>query len=190
MSNKLFIPIILGSARRGRQSPKVARFLAERLRRTEVETEILDLAEYNFPIMEERLRMLTDAPAGVVEFGEKLRRADAVLIVTPEYNNGYPGVLKNALDYFGPAEYKDKPFGIATVSAGGFGGQMCLSQLRLVTLGLGGFPIPAAFPVSVVQNSFDDDGNPSEERYEKSAAAFIGSLKWYAEAVAAQKSKG
>jgi NAD(P)H-dependent FMN reductase len=166
----------------------VAKFLAARLGQ-QAETEILDLAEYDFPMMEERLRMEENPPAGLREFSEKLQRADALLIVSPEYNGGYPGVLKNALDYFGPAEYKNKPFGIATVSAGGFGGQMCLSQLRLIALGLGGFPIPAAFPVSVVQNSFDEDGNPLEERYEKSAAAFIGSLRWYAEAIAAQKSK-
>jgi NAD(P)H-dependent FMN reductase len=186
----IYIPIIVGSTRRGRQSPKVALFLAERLRRTgQAETEILDLAEYNFPMMEERLRMQETPPPGLVEFSAKLQRADAILVVSPEYNNGYPGVLKNALDYFGPAEYKNKPFGIATVSAGGFGGQMCLSQLRLIALGLGGFPIPAAFPVSVVQNSFDDEGNPAEARYEKSATAFLGSLVWYAEAVAAQKSK-
>ena len=183
----LYIPIILGSTRRGRQSPKVARFLAERLGR-QAETEILDLAEYDFPMMEERLRMQETPPSGVAEFSGKLQRADAILIVSPEYNNGYPGALKNALDYFGPPEYKNKPFGIATVSAGGFGGQMCLSQLRLVTLGLGGFPIPAAFPVSNINSSFDDEGNPSEERYEKSAAAFLGSLIWYAEAIAARKS--
>ena len=182
------IPIILGSTRNGRQSPKVARFLAERLRRAgQTETEILDLLEYNFPLLEERLRLLSEPPPGLAEFGAKLQRADAILIVTPEYNNGYPGVLKNALDYFGPTEYKNKPFGIATVSAGGFGGQMCLSQLRLITLGLGGFPIPAAFPVSNINSSFDDEGNPAEERYEKSAAAFLGSLLWYAEAVAAKK---
>ena len=187
----VYIPIILGSTRRGRQSPKVAHFLVERLRKTgQAETEILDLAEYNFPVMVERLRMLETPPEGLAEFGEKLRRADAILIVTPEYNNGYPGVLKNALDYFGPPEYKNKPFGIATVSAGGFGGLMCLSQLRLVTLGLGGFPIPASFPVSVVQNSFDDEGNTTEARYEKSAATFLSTLIWYAEAVVAQKSKG
>jgi NAD(P)H-dependent FMN reductase len=184
----LFIPIILGSARRGRMSPRVAKFLAARLGQ-QAETEILDLAAYDFPIMEERLRMQETPPAGVKEFSEKLQRADALLIVSPEYNNGYPGVLKNALDYFGPAEYKNKPFGIATVSAGGFGGQMCLSQLRLIALGLGGFPIPAAFPVSTVQNSFDEDGNLLEERYEKSAAAFIASLLWHTEAVATQKSK-
>jgi NAD(P)H-dependent FMN reductase len=53
----LYIPVILGSLRRGRQTPKVARFIAERMARTnQAEVEILDLLAYHFPIMEERLR--------------------------------------------------------------------------------------------------------------------------------------
>lgn len=90
-----YIPIILGSTRRGRQSPKVARFVAERLRRTEgIETKILDLLEYNFPIMEERLRFSADPPPGLREFGAEVDRADSIVIVSPEYNNGYPGVRR------------------------------------------------------------------------------------------------
>ena len=143
-----YIPIILGSTRRGRQSPRVARFLADRMKRFPlIETEILDLLEYNFPIMEERLRLRDDPPPRLREFSEKIGRADSIVIVTPEYNNGYPGVLKNALDYLLP-EYQRKPVAIVTVSAGGFGGINCLAQLRLVTLGMGAFPIPAALPVS------------------------------------------
>ena len=52
-----YIPIILGSTRRGRQSAKVARFVESRMKKSErIETEILDLLDYNFPMMEERLR--------------------------------------------------------------------------------------------------------------------------------------
>ena len=187
---RFYIPVILGSTRRGRQSPKVARFIAERMRRNErVETEILDLAEYDFPIMEERLRFRDDPPPGLREFGEKVARSDSLVIVTPEYNNGYPGVLKNALDYLLP-EYQRKPIAIVTVSAGGFGGINCLAQLRLVTLGMGAFPIPASLPVSRVQDSFDDEGNPKDESYEKRAAAFIAEVLFFAEAIAVQKAKG
>jgi NAD(P)H-dependent FMN reductase len=184
-----YIPIILGSTRRGRQSPKVARFVYERMRRNErIETEILDLLEYDFPIMEERLRLRDDPPPGLREFSAKIARADALVIVTPEYNNGYPGVLKNALDYLLP-EYRRKPIGIVTVSAGGFGGLNCLAQLRLVTLGMGAFPIPASLPVSRVQDSFDEDGTPTDPTYEKRAEAFIAEVLWFAEAVATQKAK-
>jgi NAD(P)H-dependent FMN reductase len=167
----------------------VARFIAERMRRNgSIETEILDLAEYNFPIMEERLRLRDDPPPGLREFSEKVARSDSLVIVTPEYNNGYPGVLKNALDYLLP-EYQRKPIAIVTVSAGGFGGINCLAQLRLVALGMGAFPIPAALPVSRVQDSFDEEGNPKDDSYEKRAQAFITEVLFFAEAIAVQKAK-
>jgi len=186
---RFYIPIILGSVRRGRQSPRVARFLAERMRRTgRIETEILDLAEYNFPIMEERLHYRDDPPPGLPEFGAKLARADALVIVAPEYNNGYPGVLKNALDYFYP-EYKRKPVGISTVSGGDFGGVNCLAQLRPVILNLGAFPIPASFPVPRVQDNFDEEGNPRNPSFEQWAARFLTELLWFTEAVTAQKAR-
>src|SRR5205085_2527611 len=189
VQNRFYIPVILGSTRRGRQSPKVARFITERMRRNEkIETEILDLLEYNFPIMEERLRFRDDPPLGLREFSEKVARSDSLVIVTPEYNNGYPGVLKNALDYLLP-EYQRKPIAIVTVSAGGFGGINCLAQLRLVTLGMGAFPIPAALPVSRVQDSFDEEGNPKDDAYEKRAQAFIAEVLFFAEAIAVQKAK-
>src|ERR1700722_19560907 len=80
----LYIPIICGSTRRDRQSIKVARFVLARLKaRAGVETELLDLQEYNFPIMEERLHRRDDPPPGVVEFGGKIGRADAIIIVSP-----------------------------------------------------------------------------------------------------------
>ena len=184
-----YIPVILGSTRKGRQSLRVARFVSERMRQSErIETEILDLLEYDFPIMEERLRLTEDPPQGLTEFSEKLARSDSIVIVTPEYNNGYPGVLKNALDYLLP-EYKRKPIGIVTVSAGGFGGINCLAQLRLVTLGMGAFPIPASLPVSRVQDSFDEDGNPLDPSYEKRVRSFIEEVLWFAEAITTQKAK-
>ena len=84
-----FIPVILGSTRRDRQSPKVAKFVIERMRRREeIEVELLDLADYDFPIMEERLRFRDDPPPRLQEFADKIARADSIVIVTPEYNNG------------------------------------------------------------------------------------------------------
>jgi len=184
-----YIPIILGSTRRGRQSAKVARFVADRMQKDErIETEILDLLDYNFPMMEERLRLRDDPPLRVPEFSSRIARADAVVIVSPEYNNGYPGVLKNALDYLGP-EYKRKPVAIVTVSGGGFGGLNALAQLRLITLGMDAFPIPASLPFSRVQDVFAEDGTLKELAYEKRADAFIAEVLWFAEAIATQKAK-
>src|SRR5437763_2447945 len=169
----LFIPIIAGSTRRDRQSIKVALFILARLQqRKTAETELLDLLEYDFPIMEERLHHRDDPPPRLKEYAEKIDRADALIIVSPEYNNGYPGVLKNALDYLLP-EYERKPIGIVTVSAGGYGGITCLALLRLVTLGMGAFPIPENLAVSRVHETFADDGTPKDPAYEKRAATFL-----------------
>ncbi len=93
------------------------------------------------------------------------------------------------LDYLLPG-YRRKPIAIVTVSAGGFGGLNCLAQLRLVTLGLWAFPVPASLPVSRVQESFDEDGNPKVPSYEKRAKAFIDEVLWFTEAIATQKDKG
>src|SRR5437016_9454511 len=184
-----YIPIIVGSTRRDRQSIKVARFVFARLQqRRDAETELLDLLEYNFPIMEERLHRRDDPPPRSQEFADKIARADSIIIVTPEYNNGYPGVLKNALDYFLP-EYERKPIGIVTVSAGGFGGLTCLAQLRLVPIGMGAFPIPESLPVARVRDSFKDDGTPNDPAYEKRAALFLDEVLWFAEAIADRKAK-
>lgn len=184
-----YIPVILGCTRRGRQSHKVAKFVVARMEQREpIETELLDLDEYDFPIMEERLRFRDDPPPHLEEFAAKIKRADGLVIVTPEYNNGYPGVLKNALDYLLP-EYHRKPIAIVTVSAGGFGGLNCLAQLRLVTLGMGAFPIPASLPISRVQDSFNEDGSPTDQSYEKRVEPFIDEVLWFTEAIATQKAK-
>jgi NAD(P)H-dependent FMN reductase len=182
------IPIICGSTRRDRQSIKVARFVLTRLQqRRDVKTELLDLLELNFPIMEERLHRRDDPPPGLKEFGEKIGAADSFIIVTPEYNNGYPGVLKNALDYLLP-EYERKPVGIVTVSAGGFGGINCLAQLRLVCLGMGAVPIPENLSISRVQDAFKDDGT-YDHAYDKRAEGFLDEVLWFTEAIAARKAK-
>ncbi len=182
----MYIPVILGSTRRGRQSDTVARFLSARLAAKSIHTEILDLADFNFPVMEERLSRRDDPPPRLREFAAKIAAADALLIVTPEYNSGYPGVLKNALDYL-YAEYKHKPVGIATVSAGMFGGLSALAQLRQVVLALSAYPVPASFPVRSVQDNFADDGTPRDPIYEKSAEAFLRELLWLTDAVVRQK---
>ena len=182
----LRIPVLLGSVRRKRQSPKVARWITEALQADiRISSELLDLEELALPMMEERHRMRDDSPPGALKLSETLAEADGLVIVTPEYNNGYPGVLKNALDYLLP-ELKRKPVGVITVSAGGFGGISCLAQLRLVLLAMGAAPIPASLPVSRVGQSFSDEG-PTDADFDDRATRFIDQLVWWTEAVRRQR---
>jgi NAD(P)H-dependent FMN reductase len=123
-------------------------------------------------------------PPALAGFASALAGADAILIVAPEYKNGYPGVLKNALDHLPPNIFRRKPIGICTVSSGGFGGINCLAQLRLVCLAMGGVPIPVHLPISHVKESFGDDGALLNPKIDVRAAEFLSELLWYAEALA------
>lgn len=184
-----YIPVILGSIRRNRESAKVAGFVIASLRKRPcLSTELLDLKVFNLPMMEERLRFRDDVPPRVREFSEHISRADGIVIVTPEYNSGYPGVLKNALDYL-KDEYRRKPFGIVTVSSAWSGGMLCLTALRQVILHLGGIPIPAILPVPRVQESFDNKGNPLDQAFPRRVHAYLDELLWFTEALAAQRKR-
>ncbi len=184
-----YIPVLLGSVRLGRQSPKVAHYLLSKLNSSkQAQSELLDLKDFGFPIMEERLGHIDSPPEGLEEFSEKVKKADALLIVSPEYNGSYPGVLKNAIDYLKP-EFARKAIGLSTVSAGGFGGINCLGHLQHLFLSLGALVVPTNFPVSKVQNTFDDEGKLLDPSVEKRANRFIDDLLWYTEALANQRAK-
>jgi NAD(P)H-dependent FMN reductase len=181
----LDIPILLGSSRIGRQSCKVARFIFSRMTvDPRFNTELLDLGSYDFPIMEQRLSEMKIVPPGLQSFSDKLEHADGLLIVSPEYKGGVPGVLKNALDYLKPGILRRTPVGICTVSSGGFGGVNCLMQLRLTILALGGLPIPDSLPVSKVQELFDEEGQPRDATWLLNSRHFIDELLFYAKALA------
>jgi len=170
-------------------SPRVAKYIQRRLDESgKAKTELLDLFEYNFPVMEERLHKRDDPPSRLKEFSEKIAAADAVVIISPEYNNGYPAVLKNAIDYLLP-EFKRKPVGIVTVSNGQFGGLNALSQLRMVLISMGSILVPARFPVTKVGETFDENGNPLQPWVEKTANNFLKELFWLSEAVTEKMSR-
>jgi NAD(P)H-dependent FMN reductase len=183
------IPIILGSIREGRQSPRVAKFIEQKLRATgRVDPQILDLKEFDLPMMEERLHLLADPPEQVVRFGRAIAAADAVVVVSPEYNGSYPGVLKNAIEYLAK-EYKRKPFGIVTTSSGNFGGISAQGALRLLALAVGAYPLAVGFPVSRVGESIAEDGTAIDPAYDKRVEGWLGELLWTTEAFADKRAK-
>ena len=145
-----------------------------------VTSPLLDLSELDFPIMERRLADMADPPPGLGQFSATIAAADALMIVTPEYKNGYPGSLKNALDYLVAGILRRKPVAICTVSSGGFGGINCLAQLRLVILAMGGLPIPEALPISNVRSVFAANGTLLKPGFDADARSLVTNLCWYA----------
>lgn len=179
----LRIPVLSGSIRAGRNTPRLAMLLARKLaERGDVDTSVIDLADLHLPLLEERLKNLADPPVGLVQLAGEVAGADAVLIATPEYNKGYPAALKNAVDALGD-EWKRKPIGIAAHSTGAFGGTVVLQQLRAVMLGLGAVPIPATLNVPHVTKALAEDGSSLDSAVEDRAARFVQELCSYATAL-------
>ncbi|HEY3124367.1 MAG TPA: NAD(P)H-dependent oxidoreductase, partial [Thermoanaerobaculia bacterium] len=128
---QLFLPVILGTPRQGRRSEHVARFVVSQLETMpDVETVLIDLRTTTFPTSDEG-EALKDPV-----FSATMNRMDGLVIVVPEYNHGYPGMLKHALDT-NLKEYIHKPVGLCGVSAGPWGGTRAVENLLPVLRELG-----------------------------------------------------
>lgn len=183
------IAIISASVRLGRKSHRVALYLKNYLEENNLaEVNLVDLAAYNFPIFEERLRLIPQPTKDILAFASAINEADGVIIVTPEYNGGYPASLKNIIDLL-YAEWKRKPIAFSTVSEGGFGGTQVITSLQFSLWKIGALTIPAMFPIPTVEKMFDETGQPSDpETTNKKALNFVKELIWWIEAKQKQES--
>lgn len=168
----LFIPVVLGTARKGRASENVAHFVFEEVKKQEgVETALIDILELK----------LSGEDAGEAikhpEFSAHMERADGLVLVVPEYNHGYPGLLKHALDS-NLKEYIHKAVGICGVSAGGFGGTRVIENLLPVMRELGLVTIFWDGNFSGAQKLFDESGKILDASYEKRIDKFLKELIW------------
>jgi NAD(P)H-dependent FMN reductase len=177
------IAIISSSVRTGRISHRVALYFKNFLETNELATaEILDLYEYNFPLFDERLRLQQNPSGAALDFAQRIKSADGVIIVTPEYNGGYPASIKNVIDLL-YAEWQRKPVAISTVSDGVFGGSQVIISLQYSLWKIHAWTVPAMFPVPEAQDSFDEQGIPVDKTaIDKRATIFINELLWCIEA--------
>lgn len=168
----LFIPVILGTVRKGRASENVAKFVYEETKKREgVTTELIDLRDLKLAI-DDAGEAIKDA-----KFSETIQRADGLVLVVPEYNHGYPGILKHALDS-NLKEYIHKAAGICGVSAGGFGGTRMIQNLLPVLRELGLVTIFWDGNFSGSQNLFDGEGKLLDQSYVQRIDKFLGELIW------------
>ena len=173
-SRPLSIPVILGTPRQGRLSEHVARVMVEQLcQRQDVQTTLVDVRALRFPS--------TDAGESIKDpqFSETVLRADGLIIVAPEYNHGYPGILKHVLDT-NLKEYIHKPVGLCGVSAGGFGGTRVVESLLPVMRELGLVTIFWDVNVSAAGKAFDANGQLLDTALPRRADKMIDELLWMA----------
>ncbi|RZM07367.1 MAG: NADPH-dependent oxidoreductase [Pedobacter sp.] len=173
------IAILSASVRQGRNSHRVALYFQQYIQDNNIaNVDMIDLAEYNFPIFEERLQYMPAPEANVLDFQRRINEADGILLVTPEYNGGYPSSLKNVIDLL-YKEWQKKPIALTTVSAGPFGGAQVTTSLVFSLWKIGAWVVPAMFPVPQVQNNYDENGVPKEkESTDKRAKKFLDELIW------------
>lgn len=175
MSTRLFIPVILGTPRQGRQSEYVARFIVEQIsQRQDLETVLIDIR--TVPITTDDAGEAIKDP----QFSAKMERADGLIIVVPEYNHGYPGLLKHVLDTC-LKEYIHKAVGLCGVSAGPFGGTRVIQNLLPVMRELGLMTIFYDLNFGNVQKLFDESGNLIDKpTYIRRMERFMNELVWMA----------
>jgi NAD(P)H-dependent FMN reductase len=182
--------VILGSTREGRFGEKAAGWALDRLgkKRRDLSVEPIDLRDYPMPFYEQAVspaRGHREYPPEVARWAEKVEAAEGYLIVTPEYNHGYPAVLKNALDQVFP-ELNRKP--VAFVGYGNAGAARAIEQLRLVCVELEMAPLrhavhilPAVMiPARQAEGPFDPEVFASlDERLD----TVVDDLVWWAKAL-------
>lgn len=142
---------------------------------------LIDLLEADLPET-----MVNNASEAVTRLGLQLASADAMVIVTPEYNHGYPASLKAAIDWY-QNEWWAKPVGF--VSYGGVsGGLRAVEQLRQIFPEVHAMTVRDSVSFQNIWQLFDAQGRLTDsERYERSAAKMLGQLRWWSHALKGAK---
>ena len=161
MQNALKLKIIVGSTRQGRFGRKVGDWVAdEAAKHGAFETQILDLAEINLPFLNDAvlpmMRHGVYEDEAVQRWADQVADGEAFIIVTPEYNHGYPGVLKNAIDSI-YHEWADKPIGFVGYSSTPGAARGAVAQLLPIVYRLKLTPVAPSVNIPNLRPEGPDD---------------------------------
>ena len=174
LTSKLFLPIILGTNRKERKSVFVAEWLRQEMSKSsEIETRLFDVRDFALP-QDDYGTVIKDA---FPEWRDAIIRADGLVIVTPEYNHGYPGALKSVLDLL-LKEYIHKSVAFVGVSATPWGGTRVIEAMVPMVRELGLTATFADLNFPLVQDKFDQDGALLDKAYERRGKDFLTELVW------------
>ena len=179
------LAVIIGSVRQGRFGPTVARWFAGQAEEhPDLDVDVIDLAEFPLPM---ELPGYGSSPSRDVvrvlsRLTPRLAAADAIVVVTPEYNHSFPAALKNVIDWHGK-EWQAKPVGF--VSCGGLsGGLRATEALRVVLAELHAVTVRDTVSFHGAHGQFDDRGDPINPAESNAAAkVLIDQLVWWGRAL-------
>jgi NAD(P)H-dependent FMN reductase len=178
VTRPVFIPIILGTPRQGRLTEPATNFVfGEVSKRSDIETELIDIRK--IPVA------LNDAGEALKnsQFSTTVARADGLILVVPEYNHSFPGLLKHVLDT-NLKEYIHKAVGVCGVSAGPFGGARMIQSLVPVLRELGLVTIFSDVYFGTAGKLFDPaTGKITDPAYRGRVGKFLDELVWMSRAL-------
>lgn len=174
------LKIIIASTRPGRKGPLFANWIYELAQAVpEFKTELVDLAVVNLPFMDEpnHPRLGQYSHQHTKNWSATINEADAFILVTPEYNYGFPATIKNAIDFLFH-EWRHKP--IAFLSYGGVaGGTRSIQMLKLTLTALEMVPLTTAINIPFFTHHIKDDVFvPTEEHIKTADLIFLELKKW------------
>lgn len=180
------IEIITGSPRENSVTYRVALFLQKFLtEHTQHRVNILDVREWNLPMLQHVFVSVEATPDEFKPLSEHMFKADAFILVTPEYNGSYTPAMKNLLDHY--PKQSHKAFGIVTASPGVMGGIRATQQMQLLINALFGIASPYMLVVGNVDKRFDGEGNLLDASFQKSIDVFVKEFLWLAESLRPEK---
>lgn len=177
------LKIILASTRPGSIAPALGSWVADTARGSGLfdRVEVLDLAEINLPFLDEphHPRLGKYTRPHTLAWSDAVSSADALVIVTPEYNSGFPAPLKNAIDFL-HAEWKNKALGVVSYGGGTSGGAGAVRMLRPVTDALGLQTAPTAVGIARAAGQLVDGafaGSAADDAALQTMLAEVGGIE-------------
>ncbi|CAA9489258.1 MAG: hypothetical protein AVDCRST_MAG69-1243 [uncultured Solirubrobacteraceae bacterium] len=178
------IQIVIGSTRERRFGASVAHWFADiAASREDMDSEVVDLADWRLPLVSSPVPPAMAPPQDPLlqRWAAKVAAADGYVLVTPEYNHGYPAVLKNALDVvFTP--WNRKPVSFVSYGSAG-GGLRAVEQLRLVSIELEMVPLRQQVAIPRVYAALDDSGRPRDAHHADDARRVLDEMAWWSAAL-------
>ncbi|HJV88738.1 MAG TPA: NADPH-dependent FMN reductase [Holophagaceae bacterium] len=160
-----------GSLRPASLNTRLLKYLDRQVQERGHQTQAFAGEALRWPLYEDDLAV----PEGAQQLAEALRGAQGLIIVSPEYNAGIPGHLKNAIDWLStlnPSPWKELPVLLCAASPGAFGGSRGMLSWRATLANMGAFVVPQALPIPHADQNLAEDGTPKEAR----TASLVGSV--------------
>lgn len=192
------LKIIVGSIRPTRSADRVVPWITRRASSFgPFETEVLDLREWNLPLFQEHPGSIGDisdpiySSPKVKDWNRKIKEAEAIIIVTPEYLHGMPGLLKNALDnVFVSWALRNKPVAAISYSTGIAGGSRAIENLAHVAIEAEMILLRNSVILPYVDKAFNEEGEPTNPLSDAAATIMLQDLEWWAKVLGSARKEG